>query len=194
MVEIEVTGQHIDIGNALRQRVEEMLSDAIEKYFDRPAQARVAFTHEGSGYGCDVTAHLNSGIVLRAEGRAEDIHASFDSAVAKIEKRVRRYKRRLKDHHANNAKTGLPALEAAAYVVRAEADRDDGEEAGEQPVIVAETQAEIAAMTVGSAVMRLELAEEPAIVFRNAGHGGINVVYRRADGAIGWIDPPRDAT
>lgn len=189
MVDIEITGQHIDVGEALRSRVEDALSGAIEKYFDRPAQARVTFSHEGSGYGCDVTAHLSSGIVLRSEGRAPDIHASFDAAVSKIEKRVRRYKRRLKDHQSQT-KSDLPAMEASSYVLRAEADRDVEEEVGDQPVIVAETQSVISVLPVAAAVMRLELAEEPALVFRNAAHGRVNVVYRRSDGAIGWIDPP----
>ncbi len=192
MVDIEITGQHIDIGDALRTHVTDSLSAGIEKYFSQGGEARVAFGHEGSGYACDVTVHLASGILLKSAHRAPEIYASFDGAVDRMEKRLRRYKRRLKDH-THTQKPDIPALAVADYVIQPEHDdhlEDDAQGAVEQPVIIAETRSELPPLTVSQAVMRMELADAPALVFRNAAHGGMNVVYRRPDGAIGWIDPP----
>lgn len=193
-MQIEITGRHIDTGQALRTHVEEHLQARVEKYFGRGGEARVAFKHHGSGYECDITVQLASGMVLRAEGKAADIYPAFDNALDKMEKRVRRYKRRLKDHHAEQ-KPDIPALAANTYVLKpelAEADvaEEPDDEVGDAPVVIAETQADLPPLTVGQAVMRLELSGEAALVFVNAGHGGVNVVHKRSDGAIGWIDLP----
>jgi hypothetical protein len=139
---------------------------------------------------------LASGISLQAEGQASDAHGAFDAALGKLEKRVRRYKRRLTNHHANN-KSPLPAEDAAAYVLAplqedSETDSPLVEQTG--PLVIAETTVPVRTMTVSTAVLQLDLTEAPALMFRNAAHGGLNVVYRRADGNIGWIDPERDAT
>jgi hypothetical protein len=137
-----------------------------------------------------VTAHLSSGVFLAAHGEGGDAYSAFEESLEKLEKRIRRYKRRLKNHHTNG-KAPLPAESASYYLLeplRAEEDHDS-EDADPNPIIVAETQTTLREMTVGAAVMQLDIAEQPAVVFKNAAHGRINVVYRRRDGNIGWVDP-----
>jgi hypothetical protein len=140
----------------------------------------------------DCTVHLSSGISLQAAGQAGDAHSAFDDALGKLEKRVRRYKRRLKNHHADN-KSALPAEDAAAYVLAPPADdeAEAGAEASDGQLVVAETTVPLPTMAVAMAVWQLDLSDSPVLLFRNAAHGGLNVVYRRADGNVGWIDPDR---
>ena len=182
---LRISGKNIDIGDALRGHVEARIGDAIEKYFDGGYEGHVTFEREGSGFKTDCTIHLDTGIVLRAGGAGQDAHQSFDLAAERIEKRLRRYKRRLKEHH------GAPRGEtepAAAYVIAAP-DEDVEVALDDTPVVIAEESTSLATMSVGHAVMALDLAEAPVVVFRHAVHGGINVVYKRSDGNIGWIDP-----
>lgn len=194
-MQIQVTGKDIDLGGALQAHVEEKLSEGVRKYFDRPAESKVMFSTEGHGFRCDCVVHLSSGIVLASQGESSDVYASFDAALAKLEKRVRRYKRRLKNHHAD--KGPMPTEEAAAYIIAAPGDEethDDGEETTNgsyelQPAIIAEMTENVREMTVSMAVMQLDLSESPVLLFKNAAHGGLNVVYRRQDGNFGWIDP-----
>jgi len=189
---IQVSGKDIDLGEALITHVTERMNETIHKYFGRSAEGAVTFSREGFGFRCDSTVHLSSGIVLKSHGDAGEVYSSFDDALAKMEKRVRRYKRRLKNHHNGN-KPVLPAEEAPDYVLAPFGEEDeaaaDAELADPQPIVIAETKTDVRTMTVGMAVMQLDLADAPAMVFKNAAHGRLNVVYRRPDGNVGWIDP-----
>lgn len=190
-MEIQVSGKNIDLGDALQAHVTGRLSNGVQKYFGRGAEAIVTFTKERHLVECEMTAHLYSGVYLAAHGDGGDAYAAFETALEKLEKRVRRYKRRLKNHQSNG-KEPLPAESAAYYTLEPLPEEDEGEsppEADPTPVVVAEKTTSLREMTVGAAVMQLDLAESPAIVFKNAAHGRLNVVYRRRDGHIGWIDP-----
>lgn len=184
-MDIQVSGKNIELGDALQTHVNDRLSEGVRKYFDRGAEATVTFSREKRLVECDVTAHLASGVFLAAHGEGGDAYGAFEESLEKLEKRVRRYKRRLKDHHANG-KDPLPAQSAAYSVLEPLKDEESGDLS---PVVVAESETSLREMTVGAAVMQLDLSEQPAIVFKNAGHGRINVVYRRRDGNIGWVDP-----
>jgi ribosomal subunit interface protein len=195
-MQVQVSGKHVDVGEALRTRISEHLLTSIGKYFERGGDADVVLSRDGHGFRIDCVVSLASGQRLQSHGLGMDAHGAFDQAVAKIETRIRRYKRRLKSH--SEAAEAKAAEVAASYVLRAPDDTDDIDEwAGEsehQPpaaMVIAESQEELKTMTVSMAVMDLDLTEQPAIVFRNAAHGGLSVVYRRADGNIGWIDPQR---
>jgi ribosomal subunit interface protein len=192
---IQVTGRQIELGESLRTRITDDLSKGVEKYFSRATEGVVTVGRNGVGFEVDCLVHLSSGISLQAQGHGGDAHAAFDDALEKLEKRVRRYKRRLKNHHSAN-KSPLPAENASAYVLAPVQEDDDvGEELaadGEAgPLVIAETKAAVKTMAVATAVMQLELTDSPAIMFRNAAHGGLSVVYKRPDGNIGWIDPER---
>lgn len=191
-MDIQVSGKNIDLGDALQSHVADRLAEGVQKYFGSGAEAIVTFSRERHLVECEMTAHLYSGVFLAAHGDGGDAYAAFETALEKLEKRVRRYKRRLKNHHANG-KEPMPA-DAASYYTLAplpeeSEDDDDGAAVDLAPVVVAERQTALREMTVGAAVMQLDLAESPAIVFKNAAHGRLNVVYRRRDGHIGWIDP-----
>ena len=190
-MDIQVSGKNMDLGDALQSHVSGKLEDSVHKYFDRGAEASVTFTKERHLVDCDLTAHLASGVFLAAHGEGGDAYSAFEESLEKLEKRIRRYKRRLKNHHING-KDPLPAENASYYMLEPFAEVEDPEgdvETDLNPVIVAESQTTLREMTVGAAVMQLDLAEQPAVVFKNAAHGRINVVYRRRDGHIGWVDP-----
>lgn len=191
-MDVQVSGKNIETGEALRTHVTDRLSESVQKYFGRGAEAVVSFVKERHLVECEMTAHLFSGVFLAAHGTGGDAYAAFEEGLDKLEKRVRRYKRRLKNHHVNGNKAPMPA-EAAAYRLLAplpEEVEGEADAAGDPtPVVVAEQVTSLREMTVGAAVMQLDLAESPAIVFKNAAHGRLNVVYRRRDGHIGWIDP-----
>ena len=194
-MQVQVTGKHVDVGEALRARVSDDLSNSIEKYFDRGGGADVVGTKEGNAFKVDCAVTLASGQQLTTHGVGGDAHMAFDAALQKMEKRVRRYSKRLKDHHYQ---AQAKQAETAAYFVLQPLDEEDdldgaedGADSFPEPVVVAETEKEIRTMTVAMAVMELDLTESQTIVFRNAAHGGFSVVYRRPDGNIGWIDPDR---
>ena len=189
-MEIQVSGKNMDLGDALQQHVAERLEDGVRKYFDHGAEAAVTFSRERHLVGCDLTAHLSSGVFLAAHGEAGDAYGAFEESLEKLEKRVRRYMRRLKNHHANG-KAPFPAESASYYMLEASKPEDDGNDSEEDttPVIVAESETVLRELTVGDAVMQLDISEQSTIVFKNAAHGRLNVVYRRRDGNIGWIDP-----
>jgi len=196
-MQIQITGKHMNLGDAMRERIEAGLEAAVAKYFNRTGEASVFVSQQGPFVEVDCNVHLPSGIVLQSTGRADDPYAALEVSLEKMEKRVRRYKRRLKDHHAS-APMPMPAIPAAESLILV-SDTDDSEdsgiEAGDAPLTVAETKVQIRTMTVSEAVMQLELQDVPALMFRNAGHDGLNMVYRRPDGHIGWVDPantPRD--
>ncbi|MEM9123187.1 MAG: ribosome-associated translation inhibitor RaiA, partial [Pseudomonadota bacterium] len=161
----------------------------VAKYFDRSVDAHVTFTREGHGFRCETSVHLSSGITMQSHAEAGEIYAAFESATERLEKRLRRYKRRLKDHH-NRAKEPVSQVAASAYVIQAEAAQAEVSEPEDlTPIIIAETTADVKTLTVGEAVMQMDLQEAPALLFHNVAHGGLNMVYRRPDGHIGWIDP-----
>jgi ribosome hibernation promoting factor len=192
---IQVAGRQMDVGEALRSRIEDELTSGVGKYFNRATDAVVTVARNGGGnIEVDCTVHLASGISLQAEGHGGDAHGAFDDALGKLEKRVRRYKRRLTNHHAAN-KSPLPAEDAAEYVLAPlqEDEEDHLPVEHPAPLVIAETKVAVRTMTVSTAVLQLDLTEAPALMFRNAAHGGLNVVYRRGDGNVGWIDPDRAA-
>jgi ribosomal subunit interface protein len=190
-MQIQITGKHMNLGAAMRDRIEAGLEAAVAKYFTRTGEASVFVSQQGPFVEVDCNVHLPSGIVLQSTGRADDPYAALEVSLDKMEKRVRRYKRRLRDHHAA-APQALPAQAASEILIQVQdtEDSDDsGIEMGDAPLTVAETSVQIRTMTVSEAVMQLELQDVPALMFRNAGHDGLNMVYRRPDGHIGWVDP-----
>jgi ribosomal subunit interface protein len=197
-MQVQVTGKQVDVGEALRARVADELSNSIGKFFDRGGGADVVVSREGHAFKVDCAVTLASGQQLTTHGLGGDAYMAVGAAVAKMEKRIRRYNRRLKDHHHQAL---AKQQETAAYFVLQPTDFEedeeevdlDGEAAGAfpEPMVIAETETPLRTMTVSMAVMQLDLTEAQAIVFRNAAHDGLSVVYRRADGNIGWIDPER---
>jgi ribosomal subunit interface protein len=198
-MQVQVSGKHVDVGQALRERVSDDLQTSIGKYFDRGGDADVVVSRDGFSFRVDCAVTLASGQMLQSHGLGGDAHAAFSQALQKIETRVRRYKRRLKSHA--DAAQAKAAETAAYFVLRAPGDGDGDaevdeawEEDGDAPpasLVIAETEASLKTMTVSMAVMELDLTESQTIVFRNAAHGHLSVVYRRPDGNIGWIDPER---
>ncbi len=184
----QISGRQIDIGEALQTHVRGELSAALEKYACRPTDAQVVFAREGHGFVCEVTVHLSTGLTAQSKGDAAEIYAAFDSARERMEKQLRRYKRRLKDHHRERLQP-VEFAGGASYILAASETDEDSEPESLQPIIIAEMPTRIPRLTVGEAVMQMELAGAPLLVFRNEKDSGLNVVYRREDGNIGWIDP-----
>jgi ribosomal subunit interface protein len=192
---IQVVNKGIDASEALSERVRERLTEAVEKYAHRPGEAIVVIEREGYGFRVDCSVHLPTGVMLQSRAGGEDAYGAAESALDRLEKRLRRYKRRLVSRRGpRNSDHGEPT-EAAHVVLQGRALGDDDEVDESAPggdlVVVAETSAELPMLTVGMAVLELELADAPVLVFRNAAHGSLNVVFRRPDGHIGWIDPAR---
>lgn len=193
---VRVSGKHIDVGEALRSRIDDELTAGVGKYFERGGDAEVVVSRDGHGFRADCTVTLASGHNLQAHGLGSDAHAAFTNGLNKVEARIRRYKQRLKSH--TGAASAKAAETAALYILRHGED-DHAEDAWDHgdpdtppaAMIIAETEAALKTLTVSGAVMELDLTESQAIVFRNAAHGGLSVVYRRSDGNIGWIDPER---
>jgi ribosome hibernation promoting factor len=188
-----VSGKNIDIGEALRARVNERVAEATAKYFDGGFSGHVTIGKEGFGFRTECAIHLDSGITLQAEAIAADAYASADQAAERIEKRLRRYKGRLKDHQvarADGHARERSAIDASSYVIAAPEHDTDEEVTEWNPVIIAESTTALKRLSVSEAVMELDMTGAAVVVFRHAGHGRVNLVYRRADGHIGWIDPP----
>ncbi|HEY0437340.1 MAG TPA: ribosome-associated translation inhibitor RaiA [Phenylobacterium sp.] len=196
-MQVQVTGKHVDVGAALRERVSDEIASSIGKYFDRGGGADVVVSREGHAFKVDCAVTLASGQQLTTHGVGGDAHMAFDAALARMDKRIRRYKRRLTDHHAQAQ--AKQAETAAYFVLQRASDEDDDDDADDpdqpqsfpEPIVIAETETRIETMTVSMAALELDLNESQTIVFRNAAHGGLSVVYRRPDGNIGWIDPER---
>lgn len=184
----QISGKHIDVGDALKTHVEQELQSVIEKYAERPTDAQIIFSKNSSEYACEATVHLSTGLTAQAKAQAHEIYAAFDQCSEKMEKQLRRYKRRLKDHHRARS-TPVELAGASSYILASEKEGEDSEPESLQPIIVAEMETKIPSLSVGEAVMQMELAGVPVLVFRNEGKNGLNVVYRRDDGNIGWIDP-----
>jgi ribosomal subunit interface protein len=198
-MQVQVSGKHVDVGDALRSRISDELLGSIGKYFERGGDADVVVSRNGHSFQIDCSVKLASGQRLESQGMGGDAHAAFGVAMTKIEARIRRYKRRLKNHHHHSYKSSETAAELVLRAPEGEDhvdgwDEADGVESGHEPpqgVVIAETQAPLKTMTVSMAVLEMDLTESQAIVFRNAAHGGLSVVYRRSDGNIGWVDPER---
>lgn len=184
----QISGKQIDIGTALQTHVEQELGDTVEKYGGNPTEATVIFSKTGSELNCEVIVHLSTGITCQARGAEHGIYEAFESARAKLDKQLRRYKRRLKDHHKARSEP-VELFAGASYILASSDDSGEQEPEDVNAMIIAETEAKIPSLSVGEAVMQMELAHNPVQVFKNEKHGGINVVYRRDDGNIGWIDP-----
>lgn len=187
---ITIEGKQIDLGDALRQRVSERLTEAVGKYFGDGIEGSATFSREAHEIHVDCAVHIGQDIFLKSQGRHNDAHSAFENAADRIEKQLRRYKRRLRDHHAKQKQMGLAVTAAQAYVLAPDETEDDTETVtGDNPAIIAETRASVPTCTVSDAVMRLDLGQLPVLMFRNIGNDRLNVVYRRSDGHIGWIDP-----
>lgn len=184
-MQLTVKGKHLDVGDALREHVHTSLSNTTSKYFSGAVEATVTFTKEKNHrYKADISIHVGKGMTLEAEYEADDPYPAFDEASKRVAKRLGRYKDRLRDHHRTDSAETLHA----AYTTF-EANEDESAEAGEGPAIIAEMQMQVPVLAVSDAVMRLELGDLPALLFKNPAHGGYNMVFRRKDGHIGWVDP-----
>lgn len=184
---LRVSGKHMEIGDSFRARIEGRIGEAVDKYFDGGFSGHVTVEKTGAGFSADCLIRLDTGIALQASGKAQEPISAFDAAAERVEKRLRRYKRRLKSHNTENR---VPPVDVT-YKVVAGLGEDTEEEVPEDyaPAIVAETTMTLETMSVASAVVELDTKDRPVFVFRNAGNGQVNVVYRREDGNIGWIDP-----
>jgi len=195
---VTVKGKQLDVGDALRTHVTETLSVAVGKYFSSPIEANVVLSKDAHLYTADIQVHVGRGILLQSTAEATEPYPAFDDAAEKVAKRLRRYKRRLRDHNNRHGiSLSESALPARKYIIEAPSDEDSEDEGqamhdgadGHAPIIVAEMETGIDMLTVGEAVMRMDLADLPALMFRNRAHGGLNMVYRRPDGNVGWVDP-----
>lgn len=200
-MELTVHGKQINVGDALRTHVTDKLEDLNQKYFNHGTFATVTFSKEGHGHAktkAHISIQMGKNIMVVADAVENDPYVSFESAAEKVGKQMRRYKRKLRDHHDRMEQTPeSEIIKARDYVLAAMPEQDLGAKDepeddvphGEDPVIVAEIEKDIETMSVSEAVMRLDLSKEPALMFRNASHNGLNMIYRRPDGNIGWIDP-----
>jgi ribosomal subunit interface protein len=189
-----VSGKQIDIGEVLRTRVGQRIAEVMNKFFDGGYSGHATIGKEGFGFRTECVVHLDSGVTLHVEGMAADAYASADHAALRIEKRLRRYKRRLKAHASRVNGRATPSMaDAQSYVITAP-DRDSAEEITEfNPVIIAESTTTLEQLSVSEAVMELDMTGAPVVMFRHAVNGRVNIVYRRADGNVGWLDPPAAA-
>lgn len=195
---IRISGKSISVGEALRGRVSERTDEVLRKYFDGNYSGHITFSKDGFGFRTDCALHLDSGITLEADSNAVDAYASADQALLQIEKRLRRYKSRLKDRSARKAhaeavamvELTAPTVDAPSYVIEAPAGDEEHEDGGYSPVIIAEATTALKHLSVSAAVMELDLTGAPVLVFVHGSSGRINIIYRRADGNVGWIDPP----
>ena len=195
-MDIRVSGHQVDVGAALKTHVDDRLQGMAEKFFSRAISAQVTF---GKGphdhrFKCDIVAHVMQGLVLKGSNEGNDAHSAFDGAAGKIEKQLRRYMRRLKDRNAGTGVSEVDALNGfydnAGYTVFNGA-VDDEDEASDAPLIIAETRVDVPDASVSDAVMMLDLRNTSALLFKNSGTGSFNMVYRRDDGTIGWVEPNR---
>ena len=186
---LTVKGKNIDVGDALRTHVSEALDHGIGKYFGNPIEATVTFSKESHLFVADLSVHIGRGIQMQAQASAAQAYAAFDQAMDHLAKRLRRHKRRLRDHH----RAEIESFRASQYYILAPQEEEEVDahtvNGNDAPTVIAEMQTEIPTLTVGQAVMRLDLSDLKAMMFLNRAHGGLNMVYRRTDGNIGWVDP-----
>jgi ribosomal subunit interface protein len=189
---LRISGKSISVGDALRSRVSERTDEVLRKYFDGNYSGHITLSKDGFGFRTDCSLHLDSGITLEADSNASDAYASADQALVMIEKRLRRYKSRLKDRSARKtyaANAALADIDAPSYVIEAPAEGDE-EVTAYSPVIIAESTTSMKRLSVSEAVMELDLSGAACIVFQHGSSGRVNIIYRRADGNVGWVDPP----
>ena len=184
----QISGKQIDIGMSLQTHVRTELDEVVQKYAERPTDALVVFSKSAHEFACEATVHLSTGLIATAKAKDTEIYAAFNSCCAKMEKQLRRYKRRLKDHQKDRTQP-VELFGGSSYILASDDGTGQSEPETLQPVIVAEMEAKIPSLSVGEPVMQMELAGAPVLVFRNENKDGVNVVYRRDDGNIGWIDP-----
>jgi ribosomal subunit interface protein len=193
---LRISGKSISVGEALRARVTERTDEVLRKYFDGNYSGHITLSKDGFGFRTDCSLHLDSGITLEADSNATDAYASADQALLMIEKRLRRYKSRLKDRSARKTYAATAALaelngaglDAPSYVI--EAPEGDDEVTEYSPVIIAEATKSLKRLSVSEAVMELDLTGAACIVFQHGSSGRVNIIYRRTDGNVGWVDPP----
>jgi ribosomal subunit interface protein len=194
-MQLTVTGKQTDTGDALRRHVEASLGSILGKYFKTAIEAHVVFSKEAHMSRAEISLHIGRGIVVNASAAAAETYTAYDAAAERIAKQLRRYKRRLRDHHAKAREPAEASERARDYVLAPIAEEpEEEEEAGGGPTVVAEMSTELPNLTVSEAVMRMDLADAQVLLFRSRSHGELNLVYRRADGNIGWIDPELDPT
>ncbi len=187
-MDIRVSGHQVDTGSALQEHASERLEGIVEKHFSRALSSTVTFGKAPAhAFACDIVLHVNHGLILKSHGQSQDAHVAFDQAAEKVEKQLRRYKRRLKDRHEQQV--SAQKQEDAAYTIFASEETDTDELPEEAPAIIAETRIDIPEVRVSDAVMLLDLRHTNALFFKNAGTGRHNMVYRRDDGSIGWVEP-----
>lgn len=189
---LRISGKSISVGDALRSRVSERTDEVLRKYFDGNYSGHITLSKDGFGFRTDCALHLDSGITLEADSNATDAYASADQALLMIEKRLRRYKSRLKDRSARKtyaASAALAGMDAPSYVIEAPAEGDE-EVTAYSPVIIAEATTSLRRLSVSEAVMELDLTGAACIVFQHGSSGRVNIIYRRTDGNVGWVDPP----
>lgn len=189
-MQLSVNGKQLDVGDAFRHYVGGELPTIVAKYFENATDAQVTLSRETHAFRADIQVHVGRGIVVRGHALGADAHAAFDAAAEHVAKRLRRYKRRLHDHHSR--RMGKEQAERALqYVLQAESEEaPEPEVSGEaHPLVIAEMETPLEELSVSEAVMRMDLGGTPALLFRNSAHGGLNMVYRREDGNVGWVDP-----
>ena len=187
-MDIRISGHQLETGSALQDSASERLQAIVDKYFSRAISAKATFGKQpGGAFSCDIVAHIMQGLTLKARGEAHDIHQALDAAAGKLEKQLRRYKRRLSERH--NERVLSPEAEEAAYRIFAARPEEDETEVGDSAPVVAETKTDIPEVSVADAVMELDLRDTNALFFKNAGSGRHNMGYRRHDGSIGWVEP-----
>jgi ribosomal subunit interface protein len=200
-MQLTVSGKQVDLSDALRVHVGKNLDTITHKYFDAALEAHVTFSKARSFFTCDINLHAGRGITVRGEGEAADAHAAFDDAAEHIATRLRRYRQRVSAHQRDAGARAKPQA-GKQYVLRHEAEElehdapaplangnSNGGHEALHGIVVAESAASIETLSVRDAVMRMDLAFQPVLMFRNAKTSNLNVVYRRADGNVGWIDP-----
>ena len=197
-MQLTVTGKQVDVGGALRRHVQTNLDAFLGKYFRTAIEAHAVFAREAHLIRTDLSLHVGRGIMIKSAATALDYYPAFDAAAERLAKQLRRYKRRLRDHHARLRSQAENSEETArAFVLAPLDDEAETETATDSdataPVVIAEMSTELPRLTVGEAVMRMDLADAPVLLFRNRSHGQLNVVYRRGDGNVGWIDPALEA-
>lgn len=205
---LSVKGKQMDVGDALRTYATENLGGLVSKYFSKPMEATVVFSRVAHLFRADISVHVGRGIMLQSNAEADEPYPAFDAAADKLAQRLRRYKSRLRDRHGQEHHgqkgDGTDLLPATKYILEAgplsdhvdEGEPETGPKHGDgaaQPVIIAEMTTAIDTLTVGEAVTRMDMTGMPALMFRNRAHGGLNMIYRRSDGNVGWIDP-KDVT
>lgn len=187
-MQIQITGKKIDVSEALRRQADEKIQGICQKYDLNPLECSVTFSRNGPKVRCDIEMHLGRGVYVRSYYDTDDAYISLDQSIETFEKRLRRHKKKLIDH-TKKRDAAYEKTPAFQYVIHAESEKEEPD----NPLIIAEVKTEIPTLSVSEAVMHLDLADAQAVLFKNVAHDQLNVVYRRADGNIGWISPSKNS-